>query len=364
MKVLHVLSQQQLTGAEVYAGTLARAQKERGDVVYGVSDTFTLPFPGEVYTLPIGRRSWLHRLRNIIWLMHFIRRKRIQVVHAHSRAAAWVAYVACKLTGTPLVSTVHGLQPVHASSRRFRVLGRHIIAVCEALKTHLVRDLGYPANSIRVIPNGFSSEVWTPQPPPPELLTSVPPGTRIWLYAGRFSPHKGEIARRLLRSIAQCWQRFENVQLYLIGGTTIPADLLSQAEWLNSIAGRRWVVLLDYTPRLPQWMRSAELVIGAGRVAIEGLLLGKPVIAFGEQGYWGLITPGNCFDAQTTNFGDVGGPPWPSEAALSTELCQYLESPPHPLPENLTMQLRAFYAIETVETKVRLLYEESQADCF
>ena len=61
----------------------------------------------------------------------------------YSRAAAWGGYLACKLTRTSLVATVYGRQAVHTSARRFRVFGTHVIAVCEALKTHLVEELGY-----------------------------------------------------------------------------------------------------------------------------------------------------------------------------------------------------------------------------
>ncbi len=137
MKILHLLSQHQLTGAEVYAMMLDGQQARRGDVVYGMSDTFTVDFPGQVYLRPIGRKGWFSRLRNALWLAQLLRRERIAVVHAHSRAAAWVGYLACKLTRTPLVATVHGRQAVHTSARRFRVFGTHVIAVCEALKAHL-----------------------------------------------------------------------------------------------------------------------------------------------------------------------------------------------------------------------------------
>jgi len=360
MKILHLLSQQQLTGAEVYASTLAAVQVRRGDVVYGVSDSFTLPFPGQTYLRPIGRRGWLQRLRNVGWLVRFLRREGIHVVHAHSRAAAWVAYIACQLTRTPLVTTAHGLQAVHASARRFRVLGQHIIAVCEALKAHLVRDLGYPPGSIRVIPNGFPQAVWDHPSASKTELYGVDPAVPVWLYGGRFTAQKGEVARLLLKALAIAPRVVGRVLLFLIGGTAAPEELLCQAERLNREVGRTWVSVRTYEPSLPRWIEAADLVIGAGRVAIEGLLLGKPVIAFGERGYWGPVTPANWEDALKTNFGDVGGPPWPTEHSLREDIQRWAQATPPALPPELTEHLRRFYDLERVEAAVRAVYEESR----
>ncbi len=362
MKILHLLSQHQLTGAEVYAMMLARQQARRGDVIYGVSDTFTVDFPGQVYLRPIGRKGWFSRLRNALWLAQLLRQEGIAVVHAHSRAAAWVGYLACKLTRTPLVATVHGRQAVHASARRFRVFGTHVIAVCEALKAHLVEELGYSAEAVRVIPNGFSRSIWA------EALSAskaevygVESATPVWLYVGRFNSYKGEVARLLLRALEKMPPCQPPVLVCLIGGAAAPADILGQAEWIERERGDLSIRVRAYEPEIKRWMQVADLVMGAGRVAIEGLLLGKPVVAFGERGYWGLISPGNWEEALKTNFGDIGGPAWPTEPSLSQDMQGWLQGEPRPLPPALTAQLRQFYDLERVEAAIRTVYEESRA---
>lgn len=355
MRVLHVLSQHQLTGAEVYAFTLGQAQQAQGDELWGVSDTFTLPFPGKVYLLPIGRRTWLQRLRNVIALVRLIRREKIHLIHAHSRAAAWVAWFAAKLTGTPLVSTVHGLSPVHRSARQFRVYGRHVIAVCKKVREQLVQELGYAPDHVRVIPNGFPPETWNAPVLPAERWASP-----FWLYVGRFTPHKGEVALRVLQAWAQLPIELRRFDLHLIGGTKIPPALQELADRINQQAGRQELHLHDFEQAIHSWMQAASVVIGAGRVAIEGLLSGKPVIAFGETGYWGLITPDNLQAAIETNFGDMGGPPWPSAEGLAAEWTAYLRRPISPLPGPLTEKLRRFYQLDRVEKAVRRTYEEAR----
>jgi glycosyltransferase involved in cell wall biosynthesis len=276
MKILHLLSQHQLTGAEVYAMTLAKQQAQRGDVVYGVSDTFTVDFPGRVYLRPIGRKGWFYRLRNALWLAKLLGREGIEVVHVHSRAAAWVGYLACKLTRTSLVATVHGRQAVHTSARRFRVFGTHVIAVCEALKTHLVEELRYPAETVRVIPNGFSHSVWKGALAGSKTeIYGIESARRVWLYVGRFNAQKGEVARLLLRTLEKMLSCEPRLLVCLIGGGAAPADIFEQAEQVRRGRGDLPIWVRGYEPEVKRWMQGADLVIGAGRVAIEGLLIGK-----------------------------------------------------------------------------------------
>src|SRR5512137_2190134 len=57
MRILHVLSQFEVTGAEVYAAVLSRRQHDLGHTIFIVSDTFSVPFPGTYIPHPIGVRS-------------------------------------------------------------------------------------------------------------------------------------------------------------------------------------------------------------------------------------------------------------------------------------------------------------------
>ena len=127
------LSQLEVTGAEVYATTLGDELTARGHQVWYVSDTLTCSVKGTFFPLAFNRRSIPRRLWHVARLVWLIRRHGIQLVHAHSRASGWSARVACWLTRTPMLSTVHGRQPVHGSRKWFRAFGVRAIAVCEAV---------------------------------------------------------------------------------------------------------------------------------------------------------------------------------------------------------------------------------------
>lgn len=155
MRVLHLMSQTHLTGPEVYVATLCRRQVADGHWCLIVSDTLTVTAPVDYVPMPIHNRSLPSRLRNIWRVARLCRARRIDLIHAHSRAASWVADVVARLTGIAYVATVHGRQSRHAMRARRHPYGRHVIAVCEHLAVHLRDELRITDADIRVIRNGI-----------------------------------------------------------------------------------------------------------------------------------------------------------------------------------------------------------------
>lgn len=155
MRILHLLSQRELTGAETYALMLCRYQSRAGHDCMIVSDRLNIACEFPFRAMPLDDRRYRQRIKNIFALTRLVRRERIDMLHAHSRAASWIANAVARLTNTPYVSTVHGRQGLHFTSRHFSVYGQRVIAVCPWLAEHLVRELHLCARRVRVIPNGF-----------------------------------------------------------------------------------------------------------------------------------------------------------------------------------------------------------------
>ena len=162
MNILFALSQLEVTGAEVYAAAIGNQLSDREHTVYYVSDTFSKKVFGDVFSLRFNKRSLFRRVWHVIYLIYLIKRYRVQIVHAHSRASGWSSYIACKLTNTAMVTTVHGRQPVHGSRKKFHALGTKAIAVCENVADQIYSELGVPKSMIEVIRNGVSAEEFSP----------------------------------------------------------------------------------------------------------------------------------------------------------------------------------------------------------
>lgn len=155
MRILHLLSQRELTGAEVYALDLAQAHVRSGHQCIIASDRLNVACELPFYRIPLGNRRFLTRLANIRRVMRLIDEQKIDVVHAHSRASSWVAFFATRLCRVAYVSTIHGRQSLHFTSEQFNVYGQRVIAVCPHLVDHLVQELHLPRDRVYHIPNGI-----------------------------------------------------------------------------------------------------------------------------------------------------------------------------------------------------------------
>lgn len=285
MNILHLLSQNQLTGAEVYAATLANHQLDKGHRVYQLSNDFFFPSRSIRLRLEVETKSKLVFFKNVLWLRNFIRKEKIQVLHSHSRAAAKLAYWALLLSKTAQVSTVHGVQHVSISKKLHNQYGEFIIAVCDHVKKHLVRDYRYSNRRIRVVANPISLEKF-------QFTDLKSAAVKKIAIVGRTTGPKRERTEQILKELHP--GRFD---VTLIGGCV--SDLTLDPIWNSKL---KESTVLELNSRV---YSEYDLVIGSGRVCMEALITGVPTIAFGEAIYVGRITVKNFHEALESNFGDI-----------------------------------------------------------
>ncbi len=365
MRILHILSQFQVTGAEVYAATLANQQVKEGHQVTIMSDTWHTATIATFVPQSIGVRTLKQKWKNVWAIRRFVLNQQIEVVHAHSRAASWVSFFALKGLKVPLVSQVHGRQHLHASSKGLDIYGDRILAVCDNLSTHLRLELGIDRTKIFVSPNGFD---WR------KLLHLTQPDDyeefhgKTIVLAGRTSGPKGQHTGHLvshtvpaiLKLVPYKWR------LVVIGGPL--EDMTSEVQSIWNALVERYpdrFLWIGFSRQLPNWLSVADVVIGSGRVAIEALGLGKPMIAMGEWCTHGLITDKNIDIAVASNFGDIGAKmPHPGidwgwlQQDLTAVLLQ--ENPAKPNEASI-QRIRDVYAIDDVLSAVMEHYYSARA---
>lgn len=288
MNILMALSQLEVTGAEVYGVTLSNELIKRGNNVTIVSDTLTKKFDGEYIKIEFNKRGLFQRINQVISLLKIIKEKDIQVVHAHSRASSWSCEIACKIAKIPLITTTHGRQPVHLSRKIFKAFGRETITVCENIKKHLINELGVDKNKIKVLRNPIDTSYY------PFVYSDLKKDNKIVSIIGRLSGPKGEVAYKVLETL----ENVSNISIQVIGGKEIP-------EKFNKFLNKSNIKFLGYVNDIPEKIKNSDLVIGAGRVGVEAILSGKPLISIGEAQYIGLVSPDNLIPALESNFGDI-----------------------------------------------------------
>ncbi|MEJ7659958.1 MAG: glycosyltransferase [Hymenobacter sp.] len=126
-------------------------------------------------------------------------------------------------------------------------------------------------------------------------------------FIGRFNGPKGERAAALLQHVFPPLLA-ENPQLRvaLIGGEMeqLPDAGKTALAGLQSQYGER-VEVVGFTDDVAGWLLKTDLVIGAGRVVMEALGVGRAVLALGEALYVGPVTLENYAEAAASNFGDI-----------------------------------------------------------
>ncbi|MFH0988544.1 MAG: polysaccharide deacetylase family protein [bacterium] len=329
MRILHVLSQFEVTGAETYATTLAEQQLQRGHTVFITSDNLTLPTQATYIQLPIGKRAYRSRWNNYRSLRHLIHTHRIDLIHAHSRAASWVSFYASKKTRTPFISTIHGRQHLHLSSKTLNIYGKSIIAVCESVRDHLVNDLGFPENIIRVIPNGIAFHTLGEANYPDRRvqLFGCEEKKPLILFIGRLTGPKGEVVRFLLSEVMPALLEQTDAVFGIIGGMIIPDDIAHSIQTAKHRLQEK-IIVKGFQRDLPSYIASADIIIGSGRVVPESIMLYKSVVAFGETNYLGPVTPQNFQEVASTNFGDIGRQCSTEPQRVISDLASLLDTPP------------------------------------
>ena len=390
MRILHVLSANFFAGSVAYAVALAEAHHREGHQVWLASDAAALPTVAAQVQLPISQRTYGQRLRNIQALRHLVKTHQVDVVHAHSRAASWVSYFALKGLRVPLVSTVHGRQHLHTSTSLFDIYGQKVIAICENLAEHLREEVKMDPAKIVVVPNGvafagagivneklkINNEAVTLVEQALAEATAATPeaifnssllifNSPRLAFIGRFNGPKGARAAALLQHVfPPLLAEFPLLRVALIGGEMeqLPEAGKTALAQLQSQYGER-VEVIGFTDDVAGWLLKTDLIIGAGRVAMEGLGAGRAVLALGEALYVGPVTLENYAEAAASNFGDisarVGGVGQFDPAPVLADARAFLARP-HRVAPALAAQVRHDYDLARVAAWVLGVYESAR----
>ena len=336
MHILHVLSQHEVTGAETYAATLIAEQAREGHRVTVVSDTLSTAVAAAYVPMRIGKRDWPQRLRNVLALRRLIRVGGIDIVHAHSRAASWVAFFATRLSRAPLVSSLHILQSPHLSARLFSVYGEQMVSVAGNVRAHALRVLGLPQRRMHLVRNGVDVArlAQAPRRAAARRDLGLPADAPVVAMVGRLSGHRTKVAVSVVGE-AFPWIRtaVPDARLVVVGGMRMPDDfpalVAATEERLGGAggAGGRAIFHVGHQREVAPWYAAADVVIAAGRCAIEALAVGRPVVATGEACHVGVVSAATSEHAMRTNFGDFAADVAPDPAAVAADVIALLRDP-------------------------------------
>jgi glycosyltransferase involved in cell wall biosynthesis len=162
MRIILLTTRLNLGGVGVYTSSLARSLKAKGINVTIASSGGALldeieDCDIEHINLPIDTSAEVgpHILISYFKLSKVIKERNIQVVHAQTRVSQVIAHYLAKRNKISFISTCHGFFKPRFIRRKFPCWGERVIAISDAVKTHLINDMDVPEKDIRVIYNGI-----------------------------------------------------------------------------------------------------------------------------------------------------------------------------------------------------------------
>ncbi len=239
-------------------------------------------------------------------LAKLIRKHRVDIIHARSRAPAWSAIRAAALARIPFMTTFHA--PYKFSSdwkKRYNSVmakGERVIAISEFIARHIQDNYGIDQRRIVTIPRGIDVDKFSRGRVSDERTIKLlrewraPDDLPIVLLPARLSRVKGH--ETLIEALALRGKR--DLYCVMIGATDADAKYRKELEALVSRRGLEGMVRIVGTCRdMPAAYNAAAMVItptiypeGFGRTAVEAQAMGKPVIASNAGGYTETIEDG------------------------------------------------------------------------
>jgi glycosyltransferase involved in cell wall biosynthesis len=239
-------------------------------------------------------------------LRAYVKKNRIDIIHANTRVTQALACMLKRLCGTPYVSTCHGFFKPKLLRRAFPCWGGKVIAISESVQRHLIEDFKVKPGLVRLVYSGIDAEVFSAQREINSLAAKQALGLGEGFVIGiiaRLSDVKGHVY--LIQAMKDVVRQFPRAQLLIAGEGRMEKELIALTRSLD-LMGR--VVFLPHIedvaatlslfdvfvmPSLKEGLGLGLMEAMAAGVAVVGSAVGgiKDLIQDGENGL--LVEPAN-----------------------------------------------------------------------
>ena len=254
----------------------------------------------KVFKLPVHSKNPLIIILNTIMMIFLILIKKINIVHARSRAPAWSCYFACLITNTIFVTTFHGTYNYKSKLKKFynsiMLRSKLTIAGSNFIFGHINDNYSEYLNKhkkLRVIFRGINVDYFNSKNISilkQEKLKrewSIDPNKFIILMPGRLTYWKGQEKFIEALNILIEDYNFTNFHAILLGsdqGRKVYSKKLFSLVERYSLSKK--ISFINHCGEMPLAYSLADVVVSAsvepeafGRIAVESQSMGKPIIA-------------------------------------------------------------------------------------
>ena len=254
----------------------------------------------KIFRLPVHSKNPIMIFLNTIFLSLIILIKKINIVHARSRAPAWSCYFACLITNTNFVTTFHGTYNFKNKFKKFynsiMLKSKLTIAGSNFIFGHISDNYNEyldKKKKLRVIFRGINVDYFNPKNISilkQEKLKkewNIDTNKFTILMPGRLTYWKGQEKFIEALNILIVDYNFTNFQAILLGSDqgrkVYSKKLLSLVERYSLI---KKIKFIQNCKEMPLAYSLADVVVSAsiepeafGRVSVESQAMCKPIIA-------------------------------------------------------------------------------------
>lgn len=240
---------------------------------------------------PAATKNPVRMLTNVLRLAALARREGAALIHARSRAPAWTSLLAARRLKVPFVTTYHGVYRQSGQAKAFynsvMARGDAVIANSRYTEKIILERHPFAAGRTEVIYRGTDLSQFDPDSIVPERIAffrrawGAEPGMRVVLLAARLTPWKGQ--RELIEAAALLGR--QDVLFVLAGDAQGRGDYLKALRTRITALGAP-VRIVGHVTDVPGAIAASDVIVAPstepeafGRSAVEGLAMGRPVVA-------------------------------------------------------------------------------------
>jgi glycosyltransferase involved in cell wall biosynthesis len=314
--ILQIIPHLDTGGAEISTVEVAEAISKAGGRALVASQGGRLESElfkagGVLIPFSADTKNPLKILNNAFQLRALMRKHGVKLLHARSRAPAWSALLAARLTGTPFVTTYHGAYnqkgPIKGFYNSVMARGDFVIAN-SAFTADMIRSRHTVAQDrLTVIHRGVDHSRFAPARVSDARTKAlrdswdVKPGEKIVLQAARLTRWKGQEVVIDAAARLKAANALDDVVFILAGDeqgrTQYVTDLQARIA-SHGLAGK--VRLVGHCHDMPAAYGAAHIVLIAsiepeafGRTATEAQAMGCPVVASKDGGLTETVCDAN-----------------------------------------------------------------------
>jgi len=261
---------------------------------------------GKVINFSLGSKNPIIMLLNVYKLSRIIKKYKINIIHARSRAPAWSAYFAAKKMGIPFVTTFHGTYSIQNKLKKkynsIMVKSDRVIAISRFINNHILSNYNIDKDKIVTIHRGINIERFNYLKVADERLISllntfnIPEDSFVVLLPGRITRWKGHIL--LIEAIFKL-QRSDIICLF-VGDSQGRNKYYAELEKiLDKFKLKNNFRIIPNQSDMATIYKLADVVVSSsldpeafGRVIVEAQAMGRPTISANHGGGPEIIIDG------------------------------------------------------------------------